>query len=98
MASVAGEDMVTSSQTSYSFKGMQPGIYTYKVRAVDADGSVGYWSNSITVDLQNAATDINSVVVDSARPDNGYIYDLSGRRLDSVSKGIYIKNGKKILR
>ena len=98
ITSVAGEDMVTSSQTSYSFKGMQPGIYTYKVRAVDADGSVGYWSNSITVDLQNAATDINSVVVDSARPDNGYIYDLSGRRLDSVSKGIYIKNGKKILR
>ena len=30
-------------------------------------------------------------------PSNGIIYDLSGRRVISPSKGIYIINGKKVM-
>lgn len=99
-ASLVVEDagLVTTSQTNYTFSGLQPGMYSYRVRAVDSDGSVGYWSNVVNVDLRNAATYIDNVRVDSPMTTDGIVFDLSGRRVNDVSKGIYIKNGKKILR
>ena len=41
-------------------------------------------------------TGIGSIVTDN--DSEGEIYDLSGRRIESVSKGgLYIRNGKKII-
>jgi hypothetical protein len=30
-------------------------------------------------------------------PDTGIMYDLQGRRIETLSKGLYIKNGKKVV-
>jgi len=42
-------------------------------------------------------TDIDRVTVDGIGMDDAVIYDLSGRRVDNPSRGIYIVNGKKVL-
>ena len=42
-------------------------------------------------------TDIDRVTVDGMGLDDAVIYDLSGRRVDNPSRGIYIVNGKKVL-
>ena len=42
-------------------------------------------------------TDIDRVTVDGIGLDDAVIYDLSGRRVDNPSRGIYIVNGKKVL-
>ncbi|MBE6294701.1 MAG: hypothetical protein E7090_08495 [Bacteroidales bacterium] len=41
-------------------------------------------------------TDIDRVTVDGIGMDDAVIYDLSGRRVDNPSRGIYIVNGKKL--
>ncbi|MBE6294083.1 MAG: hypothetical protein E7090_05315 [Bacteroidales bacterium] len=42
-------------------------------------------------------TDIDRVTVDGIGMDDAVIYDLSGRRVENPSRGIYIVNGKKVL-
>ena len=42
-------------------------------------------------------TDIDRVTVDGIGLDDAVIYDLSGRRVENPSRGIYIVNGKKVL-
>ncbi|MBQ3187848.1 MAG: C10 family peptidase [Bacteroidaceae bacterium] len=42
-------------------------------------------------------TDMDRVTVDGMGLDDAVIYDLSGRRVDNPSRGIYIVNGKKVL-
>lgn len=55
-----------------------------KIRAIDEDGSV-------------EETYINTI--DAADVDvNGALYDVMGRRVQNATKGIYIQNGKKMLR
>ncbi|MBQ3198734.1 MAG: fibronectin type III domain-containing protein, partial [Alistipes sp.] len=41
-------------------------------------------------------TDIDRATVDGMGMDDAVIYDLSGRRVDNPSRGIYIVNGKKL--
>ena len=41
-------------------------------------------------------TDIDRVTVDGMGMDDAVIYDLSGRRVENPSRGIYIVNGKKL--
>ncbi|MCD7720730.1 MAG: M6 family metalloprotease domain-containing protein [Prevotellaceae bacterium] len=83
----------STTATSYTFTGLEPAVYTYKVRAVTAQGT-GSWSNTVTVDLSGA----NAIApVRSAQHDTGTLYDLSGRRVDTPARGIYIRDGKKYL-
>ena len=50
---------------------------------------------SITLSLSSGTTAINSVR--SAATENGAYYSLNGQRVVNPTKGIYIKNGKKII-
>ena len=61
---------------------------------VPCDPSV-YWGCTMSdVSLTNTDTGISNVKLDTDKGD-GYIYDLSGRRLQHPAKGINIRNGKK---
>ena len=61
---------------------------------VPCDPSV-YWGCTMSdVSLNNTETGISNVKLDTDKGD-GYIYDLSGRRLQQPVKGINIRNGKK---
>ena len=46
----------------------------------------------------NAETGINAVEIEAAAPANAAIYDLSGRRVQSAKSGLYIINGKKVIK
>lgn len=46
----------------------------------------------------NAETGINAVEIEEAAPANAAIYDLSGRRVQSAKSGLYIINGKKVIK
>ena len=91
-----GNDYETG--TSYYFKGMKAGVYTitlakasfmemmsYKAPAEDIVLTVQILANPDTK-IENIATDAEII-----------IYDLSGRRVEKMTKGLYIVNGKKFL-
>ncbi|MCD8266883.1 MAG: M6 family metalloprotease domain-containing protein [Prevotellaceae bacterium] len=93
-STASSPDIYSTSATSYSFTHLQPAVYSYKVRAVTAQGT-GSWSNSITVDLcgANAIAPTNSPL-----PSADTAYDLSGRQVASpLARTIYIRRGKKYL-
>ena len=46
----------------------------------------------------NAETGINAVEIEEVVPANAAIYDLSGRRVQSAKSGLYIINGKKVIK
>ena len=46
----------------------------------------------------NAETGISAVEIEEAAPANAAIYDLSGRRVQSAKSGLYIINGKKVIK
>jgi len=77
--------------TSFDFSNLPQGRYQYKVRATTAEGN-GFWSNEVAVELVDA---IQSIEMDASKSIDSCIYDLSGRQVERVTRGIYIKNGKK---
>lgn len=86
--------LFTTQATSYTFRNMKPGVYTYSVRARGAKGT-GYWSEGQSVELINT-TGISTV--SPVAPAQGAIYDLSGRRVERPIAGhIYIQNGRKYM-
>ena len=46
----------------------------------------------------NAETGINAIEIEEATPADAAIYDLSGRRVQSAKSGLYIINGKKVIK
>lgn len=83
-------------------------------KASDGTTGTGYFQNNankaylkvsgsdarvLTFDFDgNAETGINAVEIEEAAPANAAIYDLSGRRVQSAKSGLYIVNGKKIIK
>ena len=53
-------------------------------------------ANTITVSFSGTITGIDNNVSSSAN-DGQTIYDLQGRKVNATSKGLYIKNGHKII-
>lgn len=51
----------------------------------------------IDADLSGIASGIQIIHNDFSAQGNGIVYDLSGRRITSPAKGIYIKNGRKFV-
>lgn len=72
------------------------GVYVYDITVKDQDGNVK------TKDAIAATTGIEKVVSATTHSENTNIYDLNGRNLgkdlSKLSKGIYIINGKKIIK
>jgi hypothetical protein len=50
--------------------------------------------DEIEIDFTQTATGIKETA--ESITDGSYIYDINGRRVAAATKGIYIKNGKKI--
>ena len=69
--------------------------YTYRVRAIDADGTKSDWSNAISVTLPS--DDDRITITRSDASPSGILYDLSGRRVktNQLSRGIYVREGRK---
>ena len=56
---------------------------------------IGQSNIAVKLSLSSGATTINSIQSDGT--EDGLIYSLNGQRIESPTKGIYIKNGKKII-
>ena len=88
---------ITASGTSYTFTGLDPtSTFQYRVRAIGPEATSG-WSDSH--EFAFSATGIDSVRVE--KQNSKAVYTLDGRRVDtdaSLPKGIYIRNGKKVIR
>ncbi|MBR0202240.1 MAG: M6 family metalloprotease domain-containing protein [Bacteroidaceae bacterium] len=94
--------------TRYTVTSLTPNTtYEYQVQAVDADGNTSSWSPIASVTLSDAVaiSDVNASGNQSAA--NSHIFDLSGRRIANgqraaasgqLPKGLYIINGKKVVR
>ncbi len=75
--SIASESAISvqTTGTSHTFSGLTADVYTYKVRAISADGEVGNWSNSITVDFTLGDTDDEETAEEETTEDEA---DTSG--------------------
>ena len=62
-----------------------------KVLAIDSSGLVA--SAAIVEDDASGIDEITT----NQRTDDGAIYNLNGQRVENPTKGVYIRNGKKIL-
>ena len=68
-------------------------------RAYLPASAVSAGARFLTFDFDdNAETGINAVEIEEAAPANAAIYDLSGRRVQSAKSGLYIINGKKVIK
>ena len=55
-------------------------------------------ARALFFDAEDVETGINAVAIEEAVPANAAIYDLSGRRVQSAKSGLYIVNGKKVIK
>ena len=88
---------VTTAATAYTFTNLTAdATYTYRVRAL-ADGfAASNWSEPIQVSLATGIHEVTDADDASAQP--AALYDLLGRRITGTpQRGIYIKDGRKIM-
>lgn len=88
---------VTTAATAYTFTNLTAdATYTYRVRAL-ADGfATSNWSEPIQVSLATGIHEVAGANGASAQP--AALYDLLGRRITGTpQRGIYIKDGRKIM-
>ena len=88
---------VTTAATAYTFTNLTAdATYTYRVRAL-ADGfATSNWSEPIQVSLATGIHEMTGADDASAQP--AALYDLLGRRITGTpQRGIYIKDGRKIM-
>ena len=87
--------LYTTSADNYTFTDLEPAIYSYKVRAITAEG-VSPWSDEVSVDLSDA---IQSVAADKQLPTDGRTYMLDGRPAQgrNLRPGIYIRDARKVV-
>ena len=82
---------------SYTFQNMDPyKRYIYRVRAIGEENTFSQWSEDSSFEFPDDVIDgISHPIFDDSIFNNHY-YDLSGRKVEHPSKGIYIMNGKKV--
>lgn len=69
------------------------------INYADAELKDCYVFSIVDVDADDAQTGVSSVFAENAAGDNQCFYDLSGRKVTKPLKhGVYIKNGKKIMK
>lgn len=69
-----------------------PQYKCYLTPAVESSARAFYFSSD------DVETGINAVETEETTPANAAIYDLSGRRVQSAKAGLYIVNGKKVIK
>ena len=86
-------EVYTSTVNSYTFTNLEPAQYSFRVRANTANG-VSDWSDEVSVELTDA---IHSVTTGKTEYPDGSYFDLQGRRIVSPAKGLYIREGRKLV-
>ena len=81
-----------SNSWSYTRLGKIDGLSESELRSFLKAGETGI---SVTLLLQSDVTSIKALYYSPLK--NEEIYSLNGQRVSNASKGIYIKNGKKII-
>ena len=87
----------------YVLKGLSPSTkYEVEVQPVYEDGSTGDWTRTLVFwTLEgDTETDVNryiTVNINDDEQNERNIYDIQGRKVENLSKGIYIINGKKVV-
>lgn len=70
----------------------------YKCYLTPDEGENENSARVIYFSSDDVETGINAVEIEEATPANAVIYDLSGRRVQSAKSGLYIVNGKKVIK
>ena len=96
IGNVASNNFGNPEQQSFEFDVTEQGDYVIAIYSAASE-----WSDCIIGQLSLAANSYSSTdikVVENLRSETGDVYDLQGRKVSVLRKGIYIQNGKKILR
>lgn len=101
------ETTVPASDATYSYYAYNNGEF---VKVVDAAATLpafrGYFkvanggagSRALNISFEDAATGIETLNTVENETKSNTIFDLSGRRVNAAQKGVYIVNGKKVIK
>jgi hypothetical protein len=97
IGNVASNSFANIDQQTFEFDVTEQGDYVIAVYSAASE-----WSDCIIGQLilssdKNASTGINEVNSTNDNLQSDAVYDLQGRMVSASSKGLYIKNGKKML-
>jgi len=101
------ETTVPASNATYSYYAYNNGEFVKVVNAAAtlpafrgyfkvANGGAG--SRALNVSFEDAATGIETLSTVENETKSNTIFDLSGRRVNAAQKGVYIVNGKKVIK
>ena len=96
IGNVASNNFGNPEQQSLEFDVTEQGDYVIAIYSAASE-----WSDCIVGQLSLTANSFSSTdikVIDNLRLESGDVYDLQGRKVSVLRKGIYIQNGKKILK
>ena len=96
IGNAASNNFGNPEQQSLEFDIAEQGDYVIAIYSAASE-----WSDCIIGQLSLTANSFSSTdikVVDNVQLETGDVYDLQGRKVSVLRKGIYIQNGKKILR
>lgn len=96
IGNVASNNFGNPEQQSLEFDVTEQGDYVIAIYSAASE-----WSDCIVGQLSLTANSYSSTgikVIDNLRLETGDVYDLQGRKVSVLQKGIYIQNGKKILK
>ena len=96
IGNVASNNFGNPEQQSFEFDITEQGDYVVAIYSAASE-----WSDCIVGQLSLTANSFSSTdieVIDNLRLESGDVYDLQGRKVSVLRKGIYIQNGKKILK
>ena len=96
---ISGSDGEVALVTILVDKDVQPGIYPLLLReiAISDSDARSYDTDAVrtTITVLDGASNIHEVM--SPRHFDNHIYNLQGQRVTTLTKGIYIKNGRKFV-
>ena len=91
-----GEDGDVVAITIKAADDLEPGNYTIDLRNIELVNPADPTNGILISDSNTVVTDIENI--EAEEEGTTVIYDLSGRRVNSLVKGIYIVNGKKVVK
>ena len=91
-----GEDGDVLAITIKAAEDLEPGNYTIDLKNIELVNPADPKNGILISDNNTVATDIENI--EAEEEGTTEIYDLSGRRVNNLVKGIYIVNGKKVVK
>ena len=91
-----GEDGDVLAITIKAAEDLEPGNYTIDLKNIELVNPADPKNGILISDNNTVVTDIENI--EAEEEGTAEIYDLSGRRVNNLVKGIYIVNGKKVVK